>query len=108
MLAGQSLGGTRLTELWFGLTDLSSFSPELLVAAIRSLKKVDFCGTDLTTEQMNAVLTMVVEARQGRLKSIYIYCPDVLDTVSQDLVQAAMKAEELLEINLQDQLVLNL
>ena len=95
MLAGPQLRETKLKELWFGWTDLSSFSPELLVEAIRSLEKVNFPSTVLTTEQLNALLNMVVKGRKGSLKTIYLYCPETLSTVSPELLQAAMKVEEL-------------
>ena len=98
MLVGQQLGGPKLEELEIGEADLSVLSSELLLGAIRRLEVIVFRGTTFTEEQLNAILRMVSEGRQGNLQYIRIIRPDVQGTVSQELLQAAGQVEYLLEI----------
>ena len=53
----------------------------------------------LTAEQVNAILCLVTEARQGRLNKIIITKPDILGSVCPDLLQAANQVD-LLEMDL--------
>ena len=73
------LQGSTLTlkELMLSSTDLSSVSPEVMVGAIQRLEEVDFWSGKMTGQQITAVLTMVNERRQGRLKKLEIIGPEV-------------------------------
>jgi len=99
MLASQHLGGSKLKVLWVEWFDLSAISPEFLIGAIRNLEVFDMSqNSTLTAEQVNAILSMVVEASHGKLNEIIISHPEVLGTVNPELLQAAKQMEDLLEI----------
>ena len=50
---------------------------------------MEFRGGKMTVEQITAILTMVKDNRQERLKSIVIDSPEVLGSVSPSLIQEA-------------------
>ena len=52
-------------------------------------EKVEFVRDRMTAEQITAILTMLKENRQGRLKNIWICRPSFAGTVSQTLLQEA-------------------
>ena len=63
---------------------------ELLARAIQRREKVEFLyALRMTVEQITAVLTMVKENRQGRLKTVKIY-QDAIVSVSPVLIREAM------------------
>ena len=55
--------------------------------------------TTFTAQQVNAILSMAIEGRQGRLSRIEIRYPDVQGTVCPELLQAASLLEDLLFIH---------
>ena len=55
--------------------------------------------TTFTAQQVNAILSMAIEGRQGRLSRIEIRYPDVQGTVYPELLQAASLLEDLLFIH---------
>ena len=50
-----------------------------------------FEGAKLTTDQLTAILVMVREGRQGKLKTLWIEYSDVIGEISPDLLQSAME-----------------
>ena len=85
----EEAGQSTLRELMLSSTDLSSVSPEVLVGAIQSLETVDFWSGKMTAEQITAILTMLKENRQERLKKLEIIGPEVGGGVSSTLLQEA-------------------
>ena len=70
--------------------NLTSVTPEILVGGIQRLEQIEFAYSSVTADQANAILSMVSEGRQGRLKYIEIDCPAVYGgTISPDLLQSA-------------------
>ena len=63
------------------------------------MEKISFQWVTFTAEQLNAILSMVSEGRQGNLKTIIIYSPDVQGTVCQELLQAARQVKGLLHFS---------
>ena len=85
----EEAGQSTLRELMLSSTDLSSVSPEVLVGAIQSLETVDFWSGKMTAEQITAILTMLKDNRQERLKKLEIIGPEVGGGVSPTLLQEA-------------------
>ena len=92
------LQGSTLTlkDLMLSSTDLSSVSPEVMVGAVQRLEEVDFRSGKMTGQQITAVLTMVNERRQGRLKKLEIIGPEVAGFVSPALLQEARRKNSVL------------
>ena len=65
----KDVGGPKLKRIKFFDTDLTSVSPEVMVGAIQRLEKVVLIGR-ITADHITAVLLMVINNRQGRLKYI--------------------------------------
>ena len=67
-------GGSTLTlkQLMFYGTNLTSVSPEVLVGAIKKLERVEFFSSRMTMQQITAILYMLKNNQQGRLKDIEI------------------------------------
>ena len=84
-------GGSTLTlkHLKFYGTDLTSVSLKVVVGAIQRLEEVVVWGGTVSAKQINAILTMVKDNRQGRLKDLVIFRPDVVGTVTLTLLQQA-------------------
>ena len=85
----EEAGESTLRELMLSSTDLSSVSPEVLVGAIQRLETVDFWSGKMTAEQITAILTMLKENRQERLKKLEIIGPDFGGALSPTLLQEA-------------------
>ena len=85
-----------MKELGIGEIDLSGFPSELLLAAIRKLEVISFHETTFTAAQMNAILSMISEGRQGKLRRIIVNFPEVQGTVCQELLLSAKQVEGLL------------
>ena len=105
MLASQELAGSKLKSLYFyNVDELSSVSPEVLVEAIRRLKEFELLESTLTADQINAILTVITERREGMLKTIKIEInnEDIVGTVSQTLLESAKQMKDLLEIEISD------
>ena len=98
MLASQELGGSKLKSLSIQyILELSLISPDVLVDAIRRLEQFEILYSDVTSEQINAILTAITERREGMLKNIRIYI--VGGTVSQTLLQSAKQVKDILDID---------
>ena len=84
-------GGSTLTlkHVKFYGTDLTSVSLKVVVGAIQRLEEVVVWGGTVSAKQINAILTMVKDNRQGRLKDLVIFRPDVVGTVTPTLLQQA-------------------
>ena len=68
---------------------VTSVSPDVLVGAIQSLEKVEFYGK-MNSPQMNGILTLVKDNRQGRLKDVVIEpSVGVAGSVSRTLIEEA-------------------
>ena len=93
-------GDSILKKLEFGRVDLTSVSPVILVGGIQRLEEMGFFWSDMRAAQVNAILSMVSEGRQGRLKTIKIK-KSVTGTISEDLLQSAREVgAQLLDIQL--------
>ena len=77
----------KLKRLKFYVNDLTSVSPEVLIGAIQRLEDVAFYSSRMTVEQITAILTMLKNNQQGRLKHIEII--SLPDFVSPTLLQQA-------------------
>ena len=91
MLANRQLGTFKLNHIQLKGTDLRSVAPEVLVQGLPKLRKMRFEGAKLTTDQLTAILVMVREGRQGKLKTLWIEYSDVIGEISPDLLQSAME-----------------
>lgn len=85
----EEAGGSKLKQLRFCFTDLSSVSPEILVGIIQRLERVVVWGGVMTADQVTTILTMLKENQQGRLKDIWIDGPRFDGSVSPALLQQA-------------------
>ena len=92
LLASQQIGDFKLKHLQFEKLDMTAISPENLVKGIQKLEKTRFDQIKLTADQINAMLSMISEGRQGRLNTLFIDHPDVIGTISPTLLQTAKEA----------------
>ena len=91
MLAGQQPGDFKLKRLRFVEVDMTAVTPEILVAGIQKLEEIWLHITALRADQVNAVLSMVSEGRQGRLNTIHMYRPNITGTICPVLLQSAQE-----------------
>ena len=95
-------GDSILKKLEFGRVDLTSVSPVILVGGIQRLEEMGFFWSDMRAAQVNAILSMVSEGRQGRLLNIVIYSPTIIGgDISPVLLQSAkVVGGQLLDIDI--------
>ncbi len=95
-------GGSQLKNLILKDTDLSSITPEDLVGALKMLENVWFDDGVLTTAQVTAILAMLNEGSQGRLRSLQLYLEEERTEAEViDLLEAA-EPNDILEIGFFD------
>ena len=86
----EEAGGSKLKQLKFICTDLTSVSSEVLVGAIKKLEEVRFRYGKMTADQITSILNMLKENQKGRLKYVQIFRPSILGgSVSPSLRQQA-------------------
>ena len=86
----EEAGGSKLKQLKFHYTDLTSVSPEVLVGAIQRLENVAVWIGKMTADQITAILTMLKGNQKGRLKYVQIFRPSIFGgSVSPTLLQEA-------------------
>ena len=102
LLTRIKLGGSKLKNLWFRSPDLSAVSTEDILGAFKMLEDVLLSSAVFTANQLRAILTMVTEGSQGRLRSLFINygfnfndedAHDLLDDETVDLLQSAMEVQ---------------
>ena len=93
-------GGSKLKSLTIFRVDLSAVTTEVFLGVLRKVEFVEFFDSTFTAAQVAAMLIMLAEGSQGKLRKLSIVMPRGSEPEAIDLLMAAAPHDLLVILNL--------